>query len=61
MLSVYGNYRYDRQLPEIILLAICWSGQETDEDAQKLSMRDYSAFVADGQLRGGASAFVKAY
>jgi len=58
VLSVYGNCRYDKQLPEMILIAIGWSGQETDEEAQKFSMRDFSAFITDGQLRGGASAFL---
>lgn len=60
VLSIYGNCRYDGQLPEMILIAIGWTGQETDEEAQKLSMRDFSAYVEDGQLRGGASAFVGA-
>lgn len=58
MLSIYGSLNYDKLLPEMILIGIGWTGQETDEEAQKLSMRDYSAFAADGQLRGGASAFL---
>ncbi|GAB2978890.1 hypothetical protein GCM10027049_13140 [Mucilaginibacter puniceus] len=58
MLSIYGSCQYDGLLPEMILIGIGWTGQETDEEAQKLSMRDYSAFVADGQLRGGAPEFL---
>jgi predicted alpha/beta superfamily hydrolase len=58
MLSVFGNCHYDGLLPEMILIGIGWGGQETNEDAQRLSMRDYSAIVANGQLHGGASAFL---
>ena len=58
MMSILGNCRYDNLIPEVILIGIGWTGQEADEEVQKLSRRDFSAYVEDGQLRGGASAFV---
>ena len=58
MLSIHGSLNYDGLLPEMILIGIGWTEQETDEEAQKLSMSDYSAFLVDGQLRGGAEPFL---
>lgn len=58
MMSIIGNCRYDRLIPEMILIGIGWTGQEADEEVQKLSRRDFLAFVEDGHLRGGASSFV---
>lgn len=58
MIGIYSNCRYDGLLPEMILIGIGWSGQETDEEARKLGMRDYSAFVEDRKLYGGANAFL---
>lgn len=58
MMSIIGNCRYDKLIPDMILIGIGWTGQEADEEVQKLSRRDFSAFVEDGHLRGGASSFV---
>ncbi len=58
MMSIFGNCRYDNLIPEMILIGIGWTGQEADDEVQKLSRRDFSAYVEDGQLRGGANSFV---
>jgi uncharacterized protein len=58
MMSIFGNCRYDNLIPEMILIGIGWTGQEADDEVQKLSRRDFSAFVEDGHLHGGATSFV---
>lgn len=58
MLSVYGSAYFDGLAPDIILVGIGWNGQETDEEAVKLGMRDFSTSVSDGVTQGGGSNFL---
>lgn len=57
VMSIFGNCHYDNLIPEMILIGIGWTRQEADEEVQLLSRRDFTAYVKDGHLSGGATTF----
>lgn len=59
MLSVYGSAYFDGLAPDLILIGIGWNGQESDDEAVKYGMRDFSTFVSNEDSTGGANIFLQ--